>query len=152
MTSNTAGTSLHPHAGAIAMAVRNDHINTLFRTLPHAQDGLLVHVLRASYASALNEIILVGAIITFVCAVLCFVLIRKKDFVAQSWDAQNWQGQGEAGGEGWDPGAWQQDGASAGTWPQQGTPAGSWPQTDADSTPAAHGPHTTEPRSSQPTG
>ena len=152
VTSNTAGTSLHPHAGAIAMAVRNDHINTLFRTLPHAQDGLLVHVLRASHASALNEIILVGAIITFVGAVLCFVLIRRRNFVAQSWDAQNWQGQGEAGGEGWDPGAWQQDGASAGTWPQQGTPAGSWPQADADSTPAAHGPHTTEPRSSQPPG
>lgn len=78
VTSNTAGTSLHPHAGAIAMAVRNDHINTLFRTLPHAQDGLLVHVLRASHASALNEIILVGAIITFVGAVLCFVLIRRR--------------------------------------------------------------------------
>lgn len=37
-----------------------------------------------------HEIILVGAIITFVCAVLCLALIRKKDFIAQSWDAQNW--------------------------------------------------------------
>ncbi len=152
VTSNTAGTPLHPQAGAIATDVRNDHINTLFRTLPHAQDGFLVHVLRASYASALNEILLVGAIITFVAAVLCLVLIRKKDFVAQSWDAQNGQGQGEGGGQGWDTGAWQQDGTPAGTWPQQGTPAGSRPQADTDSTPAPQGPDTTGARSSQPTG
>ena len=80
------------------------------------------------------------------------MLIRKKDFVAQSWDAQNGQGQGEAGGQGWDPGAWQQDGTPAGTWPQQGTPAGSRPQADTNSTPAPQGPDTTGARSSQPTG
>ena len=150
VTANTAGTALHPQAGAIATAVRNDHINTLFRTLPPAQDGTLVHVLRASYASALNDIILVGAIMTFVAAAACLVLIRKKDFVAQNWDAQDWQGQGGAGGEGWDQGAWQQDGASAGTWPQQGTPAGSWPQGNANGAP--QGPDGTESWSSQPTG
>ena len=152
VTANTAGTALHPQAGAIATAVRNDHINTLFRTLPHNQDGVLAHVLRASYASALNDIILVGAIMTFVAAAACLVLIRKKDFVAQNWDAQDWQGQGGAGGEGWDQGAWQQDGASAGTWPQQGTPAGSWPQGNANGTPAPQGPDGTESWSSQPTG
>ena len=152
VTANTAGTALHPQAGAIATAVRNDHINTLFRTLPHSQDGVLAHVLRASYASALNDIILVGAIMTFVAAAACLVLIRKKDFVAQNWDAQDWQGQGGAGGEGWDQGAWQQDGASAGTWPQQGTPAGSWPQGNANGTPAPQGPDGTESWSSQPTG
>lgn len=152
VTANTAGTALHPQAGAIATAVRNDHINTLFRTLPHSQDGVLAHVLRASYASALNDIILVGAIMTFVAAAACLVLIRKKDFVAQNWDAQDWQGQGGAGGEGWDQGAGQQDGASAGTWPQQGTPAGSWPQGNANGTPAPQGPDGTESWSSQPTG
>jgi EmrB/QacA subfamily drug resistance transporter len=152
VTANTAGTALHPQAGAIATAVRNDHINTLFRTLPHSQDGVLVHVLRASYASALNDIILVGAIMTFVAAAACLVLIRKKDFVAQNWDAQDWQGQGGAGGEGWDQGAWQQDGASAGTWPQQGTPAGAWPQGNANGAPAPQGPDGTESWSSQPAG
>ncbi|HTQ88866.1 MAG TPA: hypothetical protein VMK84_05175, partial [Streptosporangiaceae bacterium] len=152
VTANTAGTALHPQAGAIATAVRNDHIDTLFRTLPHSQDGVLAHVLRASYASALNDIILVGAIMTFVAAAACLVLIRKKDFVAQNWDAQDWQGQGGAGSEGLDQGAWQQDGASAGTWPQQGTPAGSWPQGNANGTPAPQGPDGTESWSSQPAG
>ena len=152
VTANTAGTPLHPQAGAIATAVRNDHINTLFRTLPHSQDGVLAHVLRASYASALNDIILVGAIMTFVAAAAWLVLIRKKDFVTQNWDAQDWQGQGGAGGEGWDQGAWQQDGAPAGTWPQQGTPAGSWPQGNANGAPAPQGPDGTESWSSQPAG
>jgi MFS family permease len=145
VTANTASTPLHPQAGAIATAVKNDHINTLFQTLPHAQDGVLVHVLRASYASALNDILLVAAIITFVCAVLCFVLIRQKDFIAQNWDSQD-----EAGGEGWDAGAWEQGAVSAGSWPQQGSLIGPWPQGDRDSTPQVPG--ATGPGSSQPTG
>jgi EmrB/QacA subfamily drug resistance transporter len=145
VTANTASTPLHPQAGAIATAVKNDHINTLFQTLPRAQDGVLVHVLRASYASALNDILLVAAIITFVCAVLCFVLIRQKDFIAQNWDSQD-----EAGGEGWDAGAWEQGAVSAGSWPQQGSLVGPWPQGDRDSTPQVPG--ATGPGSSQPTG
>jgi Major Facilitator Superfamily len=145
VTVNTTGTPLHSQAGAIATAVRNDHINNLFQTLPRTQDGVLVHVLRASYASALNDIILVGAIMTFAAAVLCLVLIRKKDFVAQSWD-----GQGGAGGEGWDAGAWEQGGDSAGSWPQQASPAGSWPQEGPDGTPHVTG--ATGPGSSQPAG
>jgi EmrB/QacA subfamily drug resistance transporter len=115
----TAGTPLHAHAAAIATAVRNAHINTLFRTLPHSQDGTLVHVLRASYASALNDILLVGAIVTFVCAVLCFVLIRQKDFIAQ----QSWEGQSQASGEGWNAGAPEGGEGPAGSWPQQESPA-----------------------------
>jgi EmrB/QacA subfamily drug resistance transporter len=143
VTSNTAGTPLQPHAGAIASAVKNDHINNLFQTLPPSQNGVLVHVLRASYASALNDILLVGAIITLVCAVLCFVLIRKKDFVTQSWD-----GQGGAGGEGSDIGARDQNGDSAGSWPQQGSPAGSRRQGDQDGT--SQVPGTSGPGSPQP--
>jgi len=145
VTANTTGTPLHSQAGAIAAAVRNDHINNLFQTLPRTQDGVLVHVLRASYASALNDIILVGAIVTFAAAVLCLVLIRKKDFVDQSWD-----GQGGADGEGWDAGAWEQGGDSAGSWPQQGSTAGSWPQKDPDGT--RHVTGATGPGSSQPAG
>jgi len=46
--------------------VWNGHVNSLFRSVPHSHDGTLAHVLRASYASALNDILLVEAIITFV--------------------------------------------------------------------------------------
>jgi EmrB/QacA subfamily drug resistance transporter len=120
VATNTVGTPLHSHAGAIATAVRNDHINTVFRTLPHSQDGVLAHVLRASYTSAINEILLVGAIMTFVSAVLCFVLIRQKDFIAQqSWEGQSWEGQSAGGGQGWSDGAREPGAGTSGPWPQQ---------------------------------
>ena len=147
VTNATKGTPLHSHAGAIATAVRNARVDSLFRTLPNSQDGLLVHVLRASYSSALDYILLVGAIITFVSAVLCFVLIRKKDFVAQSWDAQSWEGEDSAGS--WPQqgaeGAWSPQGA-AGSLPQQGQ-AG-WSQEGASTSEAVRSPSLSSPSSS----
>jgi len=39
-------------------------------------------IARAAFISGLNEILLVGAIVAFVSAVLAFVLVRRRDFVA----------------------------------------------------------------------
>jgi EmrB/QacA subfamily drug resistance transporter len=146
VANNTAGTPLHPHAGAIATAVRNARVNTVFRALPRSQDGLLVHVLRASYASALNDILLVAAVMTFVAAVLCFVLIRQEDFVAHSWD-----GQGGAGGEGWDAdsragqrvAAVREDAFVGGNWSGAGDGSGWQEPPEGGSWPAAGGPPST---------
>jgi type II secretory pathway pseudopilin PulG len=40
-------------------------------------------VVRGSFTTALDEILLVAAIISFVAGVAAFALIRSKDFVAQ---------------------------------------------------------------------
>lgn len=105
VSSATIGTPLHPRANTISTDVRNAHVSSLFQSLPRSQDGLLVHVLRTGYTSALDDILLVGAIITFVSAVLCLVLIRKKDFISQDWGAE---GAGDGSSGGWQPGAWEQ--------------------------------------------
>jgi EmrB/QacA subfamily drug resistance transporter len=44
----------------------------------------VIHAVRASFTTGLNEIFLVGAIISFVAAVLTLVLIRSKDFEAEA--------------------------------------------------------------------
>jgi EmrB/QacA subfamily drug resistance transporter len=49
-------------------------------TIPPRARGQAVHALRAAFTSGLDEIFLVGAILCLVSAVLCFVLIRAKDF------------------------------------------------------------------------
>ncbi len=50
------------------------------QALPGAARGTAAHALRAGFASGLNEIFLVGAILSLASAVLTLILIRSKDF------------------------------------------------------------------------
>ncbi|WP_269459084.1 MFS transporter [Micromonospora viridifaciens] len=77
-----AGTPLAEHSADIAAALRNGSVSRLFATVPPQQRGLLVQIARGSYASALNEILLLAGIVTIVAGVLSFVMIRSKDFVS----------------------------------------------------------------------
>jgi hypothetical protein len=76
----TARTPFAAHSAAIATALRNGGAARLFATAPPRQRGLLAEVVRGSFTTALNEILLVAAIISFASGVLAFVLIRSKDF------------------------------------------------------------------------
>jgi EmrB/QacA subfamily drug resistance transporter len=49
-------------------------------SLPGRARPLAVHALRSSFVTGLNEVFLIGAILTLVSAVLTFVLIRSRDF------------------------------------------------------------------------
>jgi EmrB/QacA subfamily drug resistance transporter len=52
--------------------------------LPVAARAAAAHAVRASFVAGLNEIFLIGAILTLVSAVLTLVLIRSKDFEASA--------------------------------------------------------------------
>lgn len=82
VAARTAGTALAAHRGAITVGLENGSTGGMFAKLPAAQRGLLEHVLRGSFTSALDEILLVAAVISFVAAVLSFALIRSKDFTS----------------------------------------------------------------------
>ena len=49
-------------------------------SLPARARPLAAHALRSSFVTGLNEVFLIGAILTLVSAVLTFVLIRSRDF------------------------------------------------------------------------
>src|SRR6516162_7117385 len=72
------------HSAAIATALHNGSIHRVFATTPPQQRGLLGGIVTGSFTTALNEILLVAAIISFASGVLAFVLIRSKDFVSQA--------------------------------------------------------------------
>jgi EmrB/QacA subfamily drug resistance transporter len=78
----TVRTPFAAHSAAIATALRDGSIGTMFAATPTRQRGLLGYVVTGSFTTALNEILLVAAIISFVAGVLAFALIRSKDFVA----------------------------------------------------------------------
>src|SRR5215831_9537751 len=68
----------------IATALHNGSVHQLFAATPPHQRGLLAGIVTGSFTTALNEILLVAAIISFASGVLAFVLIRSKDFVSQA--------------------------------------------------------------------
>jgi EmrB/QacA subfamily drug resistance transporter len=79
---NVAGTPLAAHAATITGALRNGEAATLFTGNGNPQQAaLLQHVVLASFTSALNLILLVGAVVSFATAALALALIRGKDFV-----------------------------------------------------------------------
>ena len=80
----TARTPLATHSAAIATALRDGSIHRMLATTPPAQRGLLAGIVTGSFTTALNQILLVAAIISFASGVLAFILIRSKDFVSHT--------------------------------------------------------------------
>jgi len=80
VSSQVAGTPFASRGGAIAGALRNGAAKSLFGSVPPQQRGALAEVARGSFTTALNEILLVAALISFVSGVLAFLLIRTRDF------------------------------------------------------------------------
>jgi EmrB/QacA subfamily drug resistance transporter len=81
VTTNAAGTSLAGHSAQIASALRNGGSRQLFATIPPQQRGQLAQVVRGSFTTALNHVLLVAAIISISAGILAFLLIRSKDLV-----------------------------------------------------------------------
>ncbi|MEU3452811.1 DHA2 family efflux MFS transporter permease subunit [Micromonospora sp. NPDC006766] len=80
--SQTAGTPFATHSAEISTALRSGNVSRLFATTPPQQRGPLVEVARGAFASALDEILLISAIVTLAAGILSFLLIRSKDFVS----------------------------------------------------------------------
>jgi EmrB/QacA subfamily drug resistance transporter len=83
VTDLTHGTPLAAHSGQISTALRNGGASGLFGSSPPQARAQLAEVVRGSFTTALDEILLVAAVISLVSGVLAFLLIRSKDFVAQ---------------------------------------------------------------------
>jgi Na+/melibiose symporter-like transporter len=80
----TAQTPFAPHSSEISTALRNGGAAHLLATTPPQQRGLLAEVVRGSFTTALNEILLIAAITSIAAGILALVLIRSKDFVSQT--------------------------------------------------------------------
>jgi hypothetical protein len=56
--------------------------------VPPGQRAQTVEAAKAAFVSGFNEILMIGAIICFTAAVLGFVLVRSRDFVQPTTDAE----------------------------------------------------------------
>jgi EmrB/QacA subfamily drug resistance transporter len=77
-----AGTPVAGHAAAIAHAVAAGGAQTVERSVPPADRARAALAIHSSFASAMNEILLVAGLVAIVGALLSLVLVRGVDFVA----------------------------------------------------------------------
>jgi EmrB/QacA subfamily drug resistance transporter len=77
-----AGTPAAGQAGAIARAVEAGGAQQVVAAIPRAHRAQAVLAIHSSFASTMNDLLLVGAIIAFTGAALGLLLVRGRDFVS----------------------------------------------------------------------
>ena len=75
-----AGTPVAGHAAQIAHAVAAGGAQQVLDSVPPAQRAAARAAIHSAFASAMNDILLVSAVIAFLGAVLALVLVRSRDF------------------------------------------------------------------------
>jgi EmrB/QacA subfamily drug resistance transporter len=86
MKETLASGPLSAQAETIADAVTGGQPGQALSALPPAQQALAGAAVRTSYATALNDILLIGVVVTLAAAVLTMILIRQRDFVLAGTD------------------------------------------------------------------
>jgi hypothetical protein len=67
--------------GDVGSALSSGNLGGVLRALPPDQRGRFVEAFHAGFAGALNEILVIGAIVALAGAVAGFALVRREDFV-----------------------------------------------------------------------
>ena len=87
VSSGLAGTSLAHSSHQIAKAVSAGRVGQVIAHLPAASRGRVAAVSTSSFVHALNDILLIAAVVAFAGAVAAVALIRQRDFVDASQQA-----------------------------------------------------------------
>jgi EmrB/QacA subfamily drug resistance transporter len=77
-----AGTPVAGHVGSVAHAVAGGAAAKVLGAVPAAQRARATEAVHSAFAGALNDILLVGAMIALVGALLALALVRGSDFAA----------------------------------------------------------------------
>ncbi len=80
VVTHLAGTPLAAHSHAFGTAISGGSIQQAAQTVPRHLAPVLLSAARASYASALDTVLLVGVGVAALAAVVTLVTIRQKDF------------------------------------------------------------------------
>jgi len=76
-----AGTPAASASGQIADVVSSGQVQAILSQAPAAARPLIESAARDGFVNALNLILLIAGLLSFLAAVVCFLLIREKDFV-----------------------------------------------------------------------
>ena len=82
VTTQLAGTAMAGRSHDIAVAAASGRIGQIMGSLPPSARAGVAAATKLGFVHGLNLILLIAAILAFAAAVLCFFLVREKDFVA----------------------------------------------------------------------
>jgi EmrB/QacA subfamily drug resistance transporter len=82
LNQNLAGTPIGAHSSAFAHAVAAGGTQRVLTSVPPAGRPQVSHAIAAAFTTAMNDILLVGAVVALTGALLALVLVRSRDFVA----------------------------------------------------------------------
>jgi len=95
LRTTAAGQQVLQHGGSqLTAALQSGSVREAAAQVPEPARAVLLHAYRIGFSHTFNELMLIGAVIAFVGAVLSVVLVRQRDFV------HNEVGAGGAGGAG----------------------------------------------------
>jgi EmrB/QacA subfamily drug resistance transporter len=95
---------LHRGGAQLAAAMQSGSVREAAAAVPPPARNVLLHAYRIGFSHTFNELMIIGAVIAFVGAVLTLVLVRQRDFVhnmvgAPAGGAETWSGsEGAAAG------------------------------------------------------
>jgi hypothetical protein len=75
-----AGTPVAAHVHSVAHAVAGGGAQSVLARVPRGQRAAATKAFHSAFAGALNDILVVAAVVAFVGAVLALALIRSRDF------------------------------------------------------------------------
>jgi EmrB/QacA subfamily drug resistance transporter len=81
LSSRAGAAALHEHGATLGPALASGQVRTYVRRLPAAQSHAILHAYRVGFASTLDHLVLIAAVIGFVGSILSFWLVRQRDFV-----------------------------------------------------------------------
>jgi EmrB/QacA subfamily drug resistance transporter len=107
LSSRAGAAALHEHGATLGPALASGQVRTYVRRLPAAQSHAILHAYRVGFASTLDHLVLIAAVIGFVGSILSFWLVRQRDFVTPggAGGAAGGGGQGGPAGGAPTPGA-----------------------------------------------
>jgi hypothetical protein len=82
LASRLAGTPVAGHVAPVAKAIAGGAAQSVVARVPPAQRAHALTAVHGAFAAALNDILLVGALVAFAGAVLSLGLVRSQDFAA----------------------------------------------------------------------
>ncbi|HTX63395.1 MAG TPA: MFS transporter, partial [Acidimicrobiales bacterium] len=122
LSSPAGAAAIRQHGATLGPALASGEVRTVTRRLPPAQSVAVLHAYRVGFAYSLDHLVVIAAVIAFVGAILCYWLVRQRDFVTAGHGGPpggggEWHGGDGSGGGGGDqtPEAPGGDGAGAGT-------------------------------------
>jgi EmrB/QacA subfamily drug resistance transporter len=106
LSSPAGAAALREHGASLGPAFASGQVRTVVRRLPASQSHAILHAYRVGFAYSLDHLVVIAAVISFVGAVLAYVLVRQRDFVSAGFQGGSRGGEGAGPGGSGGPGGW----------------------------------------------